>query len=154
MNYEEFFKFPYVIKDELYIAKNLEKGAEDEVNSFIIGGAMVHFSDRVVSIMDMWLPTYTGAEAALDGDFEACAVSFREAGDFRIPWKKSRFMKEHQEFFEVAAKKKKEAIIAQLKKNQMMMIDDRGVDLQEVEHDYNQQILNEKNDTESEETTD
>lgn len=104
---DSLFKFPIVTVDGL----NEEKKAiqaekmnldEQEVD-MVIGEAECPYYD-FLSISDRWLPTKESFQNALEGNFDACYVSFNSSGSFIVPWNKEIFKTELKKFMDALPK--------------------------------------------------
>lgn len=132
MNYDNFFKFPIILVDVDHEERKLTEGRTDQDVDYIMGEGEVLYSDPVIRLMDMWLPTQKGVNKALDGRFTACEVTFADAGGFRVPWTKSRWKKEHSDFVN--------GVKERIKQDVMKALEDKGIVILGREELNNEQL--------------
>jgi hypothetical protein len=87
---------PIIMIDGDIDEKNQSLGIQADVE-IIHGEADVHFYD-LTAVVDRWLPLEGSYENAKLGKFDACGVSFSEAGSFIVPWDKAKFRREYSKF--------------------------------------------------------
>lgn len=99
---DKLFKFPVVMIDgdnEDKKARTSDALALDNEQDadMIIGEAECPYYD-FVSVTDRWLPSDESLQKALEGNFEACGVTFSQSGTFIVPWNKKKFKRELSKF--------------------------------------------------------
>lgn len=101
---EKLFVFPIAMIDgdnedkKIRKAEDMALDTENEVD-VIIGEAECPYYD-FLSVSDRWLPTPESFQAALQGKFDACFVSFSQSGNYVVPWSKTKFKKELKKFID------------------------------------------------------
>lgn len=104
---DSLFKFPIVTVDGLNEEKKAIRAEkmnldEQEVD-MVIGEAECPYYD-FLCISDRWLPTKESLQNALEGNFDACYVSFSSSGSFIVPWNKEIFKAELKKFMDALPK--------------------------------------------------
>lgn len=102
---DEMFRFPGVMIDGDNEKQKDVLGLpnENELDIAIGEWEIPYFG--LIGISDRWMPNKSSFERAIEGDFNACAVTFSNIGTILVPWKKEKFKKEYREFVKKLAPK-------------------------------------------------